>query len=150
MEDNLLNYLSPLKCILLFRYSVMSDSLWPHRLQHARPPCPSPSPRACSSLYPLSRWCHTTISSSVIPFSSFLQSLPASGSFLVSWHFALGGQSIGTSVSASVSPMNIQDWFPLRLTSLISSPRDSQKSSLTPQFEMYVSLMKKIIARDLF
>ena len=103
MEDNLLNYLSCLKCILLLSHSVMSDSLWPHRLQHARPLCPSPSPRACSSLYPLSRWCHPTSSSSVIPFSSFLQSFPASGSFLVSWLFASGGQSIG----ASASPFHI-------------------------------------------
>ena len=84
-----------------------------HRL-----PCPSTSSRACSNLDPLSRWCHPTILSSVIPFSSCLQSFPASGSFLMSWLFTSGGQSIGA--SASVLPMNIQDWFPLELTSLIS------------------------------
>ena len=98
----------------------MSDSLWPHGLQHARLPCPSPSPRVCSNLCPLSCWCHPTISSSVIPFSSHLQSFPASGSFPMSWFFASGGQRIGVSSSASVLPMNIQDWFPLGLIGLIS------------------------------
>ena len=86
---------------------------------YARLPCPSPSPGACSNLCPLSWWCHPIISSSVIPFSSCLQSFLASGSFLKSWLFALGGQSLGASASASVLPMNIQ-WFSLRLTSLIS------------------------------
>ena len=95
----------------------MSDSLQPSRLQHARLPCPSPSPRACSNPYPLSWWCHPT---SVIPFSPCLLSLPASGSFPVSWLSALGGQSTGSSASASVLPMNIQSWFPLGWTSLIS------------------------------
>ena len=90
----------------------MSDSLWPHGLQHARPPCLSPTPEACSNSCPLSWWCHPTISSSVIPFSSCLQSFPASGSFPLSQFIALGGQSIGASVSVSVLPMNIQDWFP--------------------------------------
>ena len=89
----------------------MSDSLQPHVLQHPRLPCPSPSPRACSKSCPLSWWCHPTILSSVIPFSSCLQSSPASGSFLMSWFFASGGQSIRA--SASVLPINIQDWFPL-------------------------------------
>ena len=98
----------------------MSDSLWPHGLQHARLRCPSPSPRVCSNSCPLSRWCHPTISSSVAPFSSCLQSFPASGSFPVSQLFASGGQSIEVSASASVLPMNIQDWFPLGLTGLIS------------------------------
>ena len=95
----------------------MSDSLWLHGLQHARLPCPSPSPRACSNSCPLSQWCHPIISSSFTPFSSCLQSLPASGSFLISRLFASGGQSIGA--SAWVLPVNIQGWFPLGLTGLI-------------------------------
>ena len=103
-----------------FSHSVVSDSLQPHGLQHTRPPCPSLTPTACSQSCPLSRWCHPTISSSVVPFSSWLQSFPASGSFLMSQFFASGGQSIGASASASVLPMNIQDLFPLGLTSLIS------------------------------
>ena len=105
----------------LFSRSVMSDCWWPHGLQHTRLPCPSPSPGACSNSCPSSRWCYPTISSSVIPFSSCLQSFPASGSFLSSQFFASGGQSIGISASASVLPMNIQDWFPLGWTNLISS-----------------------------
>jgi len=122
--------------LLLFSPSVMSDSLQPRGLQHSRPPSPSPSPGACSNSCPLSQWCHPTISSSVIPFSSYLQSFPASETFLMSWIFALGGQSIGASVSLSVLPINIQDWFPLGLTCVISfSPRDSQESSLARQFE---------------
>ena len=107
-------------CPVQFSHSVMSDSLQPHRLQHARLPCPSPSPKAYSNSCPLSWWCHPTISSSVVPFSSCLQSFPASGSFPLSQFFATGGQSIGASASASVLPMNIQDWFPLGLTGLIS------------------------------
>ena len=103
-----------------FSHSVVSDSLRSHGLQHSRPPCPSPIPGACSKSCPLSRWCHPTISSSVIPFSSHLQSFLASGSFQRSQLFAWGGQSIGVSTSASVFPMNIQDWFPLGLTGLIS------------------------------
>ena len=103
-----------------FSRSVMSDSLQSHRLQHARPPCPSPTSRVYSNSCPLSRWCHPTISSSVNPFSSRLQSLPASGSFPVSQFFASGGQSIGVSASTSVLPMNIQDWFPLGWTDWIS------------------------------
>ena len=95
----------------------MSDSLQPHGLQHARPANPSPTPGACSNSCPLSQWCHPTVSSSVIPFSSLLQSFPASGSFLMSWLLASGGQSIGA--SASVLPVNIQGWFPLGLPSLI-------------------------------
>ena len=105
---------------MLFSCSVMSDSLWPHGPQHGRLPCPSPSVGICSNICPLSRWCHPTISSSVIPFSSCLQSFPASGSFLTSQLFATGGQSIEVSVLASVIPMNIQGWFPLGLTGLIS------------------------------
>ena len=95
----------------------MSDSVTPW---HARPPCPSPTPRVYSNLCPLSQWCHPTISSSVIPFSSCLQSFPTSGSFQISQFFASGGQSIEVSASASVLLMNIQDWFPLELTDLIS------------------------------
>ena len=91
----------------------MSDSLRPHDLQHSRPPCPSPTPRVCSNSCPLSQWCHPTISSFVVPFSSCLQSFPASGSFPMNQFFASGSQSIGVSVSAPVLPMNIQDWFPL-------------------------------------
>ena len=102
-----------------FNRSVTSNSLQPHGLQHASLPCPSPIPGAYSSSCPLSQWCHPTISSSVIPISSHLQSFPASGSFLVSQFFASGGQSTGVSASASVLPMNIQDWFPLGLTGLI-------------------------------
>ena len=98
----------------------MSNSLWPHGLQNARLPCPSSTPRACSNSCPSSRWCHPTISSSVDPFSSHLQSSPESGSFLMSRLFASGGQCIGISASVSVLPMNIQDWFPLGLTGLIS------------------------------
>ena len=93
-----------------FSHSVMSNSLQPHWLQHARPPCPSPTPGACSNSCPWSRWCHSAITSSVIPFSSSLQSFPASGSFQMSQFFASGGQSIGVSASASVLPMNIQNW----------------------------------------
>ena len=98
----------------------MSDSLWPRGLQHARPPCPSPTPRICSNSCPLSRWCHPTISSSVVPFSSCLQSFPASRYFQMSQFFASGGQSVGFSASASVFPMSIQDWFPSGWTGWIS------------------------------
>ena len=101
-----------------FSRSVMSDSLWSHGLQHARLPCPSPTPRACSNSCPSSRWCHTTISSSVFRVSSCLQSFLASGSFPMSQFFASGSQSIGVSASVSALPMNIQDWFPLGLTGL--------------------------------
>ena len=105
---------------LQFSHSVVSDSLWPHEPQHARPPCPSPTPGDCSNSCPLSQWCHLTISSSVIPFSSCLQSFPASGSFPMSQFFASGGQTIGVSASASVLPMNTQDWSPLGWTDWIS------------------------------
>ena len=96
---------------------VMSDSLWSHGLQHARPPCLSPTPGVDSNSCPLNRWCHPAISASVVPFS---QSLPVSGSFPMSRLFPSGGQSIGGSASASVLPVNIQDWFPLGLTGWIS------------------------------
>ena len=98
---------------LLFTCSVVSDSLQPHGLQHVRPSCPSPSPGACSNSCPSSWECHPAISASAVPFSSCLQSFLASGSFLMSWLFASVGQHIGA--SASVLPVNIQDWFPLGL-----------------------------------
>ena len=100
--------------------SVTFDSLWPHGLWLTRLPCPSSIPRAYSNSCPSSQWCHPSISSSVVPFSSCPQSLPASGSFPVSQFFTSGGQSIGVSASVSVLPMNIQDWFPLGWTSWIS------------------------------
>ena len=116
--------------------------LQPHEMQHARLPCPSLSPRVCSNSCPLSQWHHPTISSSVTSFSSScLQSFPASGSFPMNGLFT-SGQSTGASASASVLPMNIQDWFPLGLTDLIScSLRDSQESSTTPQFKSINSLV---------
>ena len=123
-----------------FSCSVMSHSLRPHGLQHARPPCPSPTPGVYSNSCPLSWWCHPTISSSVILFSFHLQSFPASGSFPMSQLFTTGSQSIGVSASTSVLPMNIQDWSPLGWTSWISllSKGLCQESSPTPQFFYHV------------
>ena len=124
--------------ILLFIRSVMSDSLWPHGLQHTRLPCPSPSPRACLNSGPLSRWFHPTI------LSSGPQSFPASRSFLMSWLFTSRGQSTGA--SASVLPMNIQGWFPLGLTGLISLQSKGLSrvfSSTTDQRHQYYSAIKK-------
>ena len=122
-----------------FSFSVVSNSLWPHGLQHARPPCPSPTPGAYPNSCPSSQWCHPTISSSVIPFSFCLQSFPASGSFLTSQFFTSGGQNIGASASASV---NIQGWFPLDwLVWSPCCPRDSQESSPAPQVESINSLV---------
>ena len=106
--------------VAVVQSSVMSDSLWSHGLQHTRLPCLSLSPWVCSNSCPLSWWCHPTILSSVTPFSSHLQSFPASGSFPMSWLFAWGGRIIGASASASVLPMNTQDWFPLGWTGWIS------------------------------
>ena len=103
-----------------FSHSFVSDSLWPHELQYARLPCPSPSPGLHSNSCPSSQWCHPAISSSVVPFSSCPQSLPASESFPMSQLFTWGGQSIGVSASASVLPMNTQDWFLLEWTGWIS------------------------------
>ena len=123
-------------CSVQFSRSVMSDSLQPHGLQHARPPCSSPTPRAYSNSCPSSQWCHPAISSSVVPFSSCLQSCLASGSFPKSQFFASGGQSIGASTSASVLPMNIQDWFPLGWTgwtSLLSKGLSRVFSNTTVQ-----------------
>ena len=118
--DRYIDRYSKLHLSVKFCPSVMSDSLQPHGLQHTRLSCPSPTPGAYSNSCPLSQWSHPTISSSVIPFSSHLQSFPASRSFLVSQFFISGGQRTGVSASASVLPMNIQDWFPLGLTGLIS------------------------------
>ena len=112
-----------MQCVYLsvkFSRSVVSDSLWPHESQHARPPCPSQTPRVYSNSHPLSQWCHPAISSSVIPFSSCPQSLPASGSFQMNQLFAWGGQSIGVSASASVLPINTQDLSPSGWTGWIS------------------------------
>ena len=103
-----------------FSHSAMSDSLWPHGLQHARLPCPTPSPRTCSNSCLLSLWGHPTISSSVVPLSSCHQSFSTSESFLLSWFFTSGGQRIGVSVLPSVLPMNIQGWFPLGLIGWLS------------------------------
>ena len=111
---------SPVFLLSQFSRSVVSNSLRPYGLQHARLPCPSPTPGAYSNSYPLSRWCHPTTSSSVVPFSSCLQSFPASGSFQMNQLFAWGGQSIGASASTSVLPMNIQGWSPLGWTGWIS------------------------------
>ena len=108
------------KCSVQFSRSVVSNSLRPYGLQHTRPSCPSPTPGVHSNSCPVSRWCHPTISSSVIPFSFHLQSFPASGSFPMSQLFTSGGHSIGVSASASVLPVNIQDWFPLGWTGWIS------------------------------
>ena len=113
--------------LVQFSCSVMSDSLWPHGPQHARLLCPSPTPRVNSNSCPLNRWCHPTISSSAVPFSSCLQSFLASGSFPMSQFFASGAESIGASASASVLPKNIQDWFPLGWICWISLPSKGLK-----------------------
>ena len=119
-----------------FSHSVVSDSLQPHESQHARPPCPSPTFQVHPNPCPLSRWCHPTISTSVVPFSSCPQSFPPSGSFQMSQFFASHGQSIGVPASTSVLPMNTQDWSHLGLlVGSPRSPRDSQGSSPTPQFK---------------
>ena len=115
-----------------FSRSVMSNSLQPHGLQHTRSPCPSPTARVYSNSCPLSRWCHPTISSSVVPFSH-LQYFQASGSFPVSQFFPSGGQSIGVSATASVLPMNIQNWFPLGWTGWISLQSKGVFSNITVQ-----------------
>ena len=123
----------------------MSNSFWTHGLQHARPPHPPPTPTACSNSCPLSQWCHTTISSSVIPFSPHLQSFPASGSFPMSQPFPSGGQSIEISTSASVLPMNSQGWFPLGLPSLISLQFKGLSRVPTPQFKSISSLVLSLL-----
>ena len=131
---------------MLFNCSVMSNSLWPHGLQHTRLPCPSPYPGVCSNSCPLSQWCHPTISSSVVPFSSCPQSFPASGSFPMSQPFASGGQRIGVSVSASVFTMNIWVWFPLGLIGLISLlSKGLSRVFSKPQFESINSSVPSLL-----
>ena len=110
------NYIHLCSGSVQFSHSVMSNCLWPHGLQHARPPCPSPTHGVYLNSCPLIQWCYPTISSSVVPFPSFLQFFPASGSIQMSQLFASGGQSTGVSASASVISINIQDWFPLGWT----------------------------------
>ena len=125
-----------------FSRSLVSDSLRPYELQHAGPPCPSPTPGVYPNPCPLTQWCHPAISSSVVPFSSCPQSFPASGSFQMSHFFESGGQSIGVSASTSVLPMNTQDWSPLGWTGWISlQSKDSPESSPTPQFKSINSLV---------
>ena len=124
-----------LELLSLFSHYVVSESLRPHGLQHARPPCPSPTPRIYSDSCPLSQWYHPAISCAVVLFSSCPQSFPASGSFPMSQFFASGGQSIGVSASASVLLINIQDWFPLGWTGWISLLCNKLESSPTPQFK---------------
>ena len=123
--------------------SVISDSLWPHESQHARPPCPSPTPGVYSNSWPSSRWCHPAISSSVVPFTSCPQSFPASGSFPMSQLFAWGGQSTGVSALASGLPMNTQDWTPLGWTgwtSLQSKKLSRVASNTTVQKHQFFSV----------
>ena len=117
-----LRYTAKLCCGVQFQFShsVTSDSLWPHGLQHARPPCPSLTPRVYPNSYTLSRWCHPTVSSSIVPFSSYLQSFPTSGSFHMSQFFTSGSQSIGVSASTSVLPKKSQGWSPSEWTGWIS------------------------------
>ena len=123
-------------CSVQFSCSVGSDSLWPHEPQHARPTCLSPTPGVHPNPCPLSWWCHPTILSSVVPFSSCPQSFPASGAFQMSPLFASGGQSIGVSASTSVLSKNIQDWFPLEWTGWISlQSKGLSRVFSTPQFK---------------
>ena len=125
-----INSMTPFDSSGQFSHSAVSNSMWPHGLQHKRLPCPSPTPRAYSNSGTLSQWDHLTISSSVFSFSYCLQSFPASGSFLMSQFFTSRGQSIWVSASASVLPMNNQDWFPLELIPLISAVQGTLKSLL--------------------
>ena len=129
-----------------FSHSVVSDSLQPRGLQHTRPPCRPPTPGACSNSCPSSRWCHSTISSSVIPFSSCPQSFPASGSFPVSQFFTSGGQSVGVSGAASVLPVNIQDWFPLGWTGWILQCKGPSRvfSSTTVQKHQFIGTKSEV------
>ena len=129
-----------------FSYSVLSDCLQPHGLQHARPPCPLPTSRVYSNSCPLSWWCHPTISSSAVPFSSCLQSFPASGSFLMSQFFTSGGQSTGVSASASVLPMNIQDWSPLGRTGWISFAVQGTLKSLLQHHTSKASILQQYVS----
>ena len=125
-----------IRCSVQFSHSDVSDYLRPHESQYARPPCPSPTPGVHSDSHPSTQWCHPVISSSVVPFSSCLQSLPASESFPMSQLFARGGQRTGVSVLASFLPKKSQGWsLQNGLVGSPFSPRDSQKSSPTPQFK---------------
>ena len=128
----------------------MSDSLRPHGLQHATPPCPSTAPRVYTNSCPLSQWCHPTIPSSVVPFSSSLQSFPASGSFQMSQLLAWGGQSIGVSASASALPMNTQDWSPLGWTGWISLVQGTLESLLQHSWTPPTALGRRCINLLLF
>ena len=129
-----------------FNHSVVSDSLQPHEPQHARAPCPSPIPGVYPNSCPLSRWCHPTISSSVVPFSSCPQSFPASGSFPVNQLFASGGQRIGVSASSPVLPVNTQDWYPLGWTGWISL----QSKGLSRVFSNTTVQKHQILRRSAF
>ena len=133
------------ECVL--SRSVMSNSLWPHEMQHARPPCPSPTPGVQTNPCPLSQWYHPTISSSFAPFSPCPQLFLASGSFTISQFFASGGQSSGASVSTSVLSVNIQDWLDRSgwLVGSLCCPRDSQESSLAPQLESISSSVLSLL-----
>ena len=142
----LVGFLWPQFSSVQFSCSVMSDSLRPHGPQHTRPPCSSPTPRVYSNSCPLSRWCHPTISPSVIPFSSCLQSFPASGSFPMSQFFTSGGQSIEVSASASVLPMNTQDWSPLGMDGWISL----QSKGLSRVFSNTTVQKHKLFGTQLF
>ena len=124
-----------------FSCSVVSNSLRPHESQHARPPCPSPTPRVYSNSCPLSWWCHPTISSSVVPFSSCPRSFPASESFQMSQFFPLGGQNIGVSVSTSLLPVNTQDWSPLGWTGWISLQSKETLKSLLQHHSSKASIL---------
>ena len=129
-------------------HSVVSDSLRLHGLRRTRPTCPSPTPGVYSNSCTLSRWCHPTISSSIISVSSHLRSFPGSGSFQMSQFFTSGGQNTVVSASASVLPVNIQDWFPLGWTHWIClQSRDSQESSQTPQFKILNTLALSFLYR---
>ena len=125
-----------------FSHSVVSDSLRPHGLQHTSPPCPLPTPEVYPNSCPLSGWCHPTISSSVIPLSSCLQSFPASGSFQMSQFLTSGGQSTGVSASASDLPMNIQDWSPLGWTGWISLQSKGLSKSLLQHHNSKASVLQ--------
>ena len=145
MIKSMLQFSSVQHSSVQFSCSVMSDYFWPHELQHTRPPCPSPS-GVHSDSRPWSPWCHPAISSSVVPFSSCPQSLPASESFPMSQFFAWRGQSTGLSSLASFLPKKLQGWSPSEWTGWIScSPRDSQESSPTPQFKSINSLVLSLL-----
>ena len=142
--------LSDISSVSQFSHSVMSNSLWPQELQHTRPPCPSPTPRVYPNSCPLSWWCHLSISSSVIPFFSCLQSFPMSGSFQMSQLFVSGGQNVGVSASTSVLPMNTQDRFSLGWTRWIFlQSKDSRESSPPPQFKSISSALSFLYSPNL-